>query len=157
MKKEQKQEFTARIVNANRSALIVVQYDMIFAYMEDARRDYEEGHWEEVKMDLTRIESIVRHLEDILDHSYEISGQLYRLYRFCQNQLALCRVKKNLDGMENCRKILDNLYIGIQGMEKADTSEPLMKNSQTVVAGITYGKTSMNEVYMDDEKRGFFA
>lgn len=157
MKKEQKQEFTARIVNANRSSLIVVLYDMIFAYMEDARRDYEEDHWEEVKIDLERVESIVRHLEDILDHSYEISGQLYRLYRFCQNQLALCRVKKNLDGMENCRKILDNLYIGMQGMEKADTSEPLMKNSQTVVAGITYGKSSMNEVYMNDEKRGFFA
>ena len=157
MKKEQKQEFTARIVHANRSQLILILYDMIFAYMEDAVKDYEEDRWEEVKTDLGRIENIVRHLEEILDHKYEISKELHALYQFCLTQLSFCRIRKNLEGMENCRKVLKNLYKGMQGMVKEDTSGPLRHNSQKVVAGMTYGKTSMNEIYMDDEKRGFFA
>lgn len=157
MKKEQKQEFTARIVHANRSQLIVILYEMAFAYMEDAESDYRKERWEDVKIDLDRIENIVRHLQSILDHKYDIAGELFRLYRFCLEQLALCRVKKNLEGMDNCRKVLKNLYAGMQGMAKEDTSGPLMHNSQKVVAGMTYGKTSMNEIYMDDEKRGFFA
>ena len=49
MRDEQKKEFTARIVNANRSNLVVIKYEMIFAYMDDARMDFEEGNWEQVK------------------------------------------------------------------------------------------------------------
>ena len=37
MKQEQKQDFTRRISQSNRSELIVVIYDIIFAYMEDAK------------------------------------------------------------------------------------------------------------------------
>lgn len=157
MKKEQKQEFTARIVSANRSELIVILYDMMFAYMEDAKEHYELDAWEDVKVDLDHVESIIRRLEQDLNHKYEISNELFALYHFCLRELAKCRIKKNLEGMENAKKVLDNLYVGMVGMAKEDHSSPMMKNSQKVVAGMTYGKNSMNEVYIDDDKRGFFA
>ena len=38
MRDEQKKEFTGRIVNANRSELVVIKYEMMFAYMDDAAK-----------------------------------------------------------------------------------------------------------------------
>ncbi len=157
MKQELKKEFSARIIAANRSQLIVIMYEMMFAYMEDAKEHYEVNQWEEVKVDLDHVETVIRRLVSDLNHSYEISGQLYALYQFSLRQLALCKVKKNLEGMDNAKKVLDNLYVGMVGMAKQDDSGPLMRNSQKVVAGMTYGKHSMNEVCLEDNRRGFYA
>lgn len=157
MNKEQKNEFTARIIKANRSELIVIMYDMMFVYMEDAIVDYNEGDWEKVKLDLIHIEDVLRRLENDLDHTYQIANELFVLYHFCLRAIAKCRIKKNLEGMEEARKVLKNLYVGMQGMSKQDDSKPMMMNSQKIVAGLTYGKNCVNEVYMDDEKRGFYA
>ena len=40
MKKEQIQEFTRRISQSNRSELVVVTYDIFFAYLADAGEAY---------------------------------------------------------------------------------------------------------------------
>ena len=83
MKDEQKKEFTARIVNANRTDLVVIKYEMIFAYMDDAKADFEAGNWEQVKADFHCIEKILERFMKDLDFTYDISKELYRLYRFC--------------------------------------------------------------------------
>ena len=40
-----------------------------------------------------------------------------------------------------------------------DTSAPIMENAQTIYAGLTYGKGSLNETYLNaqDYNRGFKA
>ena len=157
MKKEKKQEFTARVVNANRSELIVIMYDLIFAYMEDAREDFKKDDWEAVKADFDYMETVIRRLVRDLNHDYKVANELYSLYQFCLRQLALAKVKKDLEGMENAKKVLENLYIGMKGMAKEDDTSPLMQNSQKVVAGLTYGKSSLSEVQVGDSNRGFYA
>lgn len=157
MNKEKKQEFTARVVNANRSELIVIMYDLIFTYMEDARADYEKDDWEAVKVDFDHMETVIRRLVQDLNHSYKVADELYALYQFCLRQLALAKVKKELTGMENAKAVLDNLYVGMKGMAKEDDTSPMMRNSQKVVAGLTYGKSSLSEVQLGDSNRGFYA
>ena len=45
---------------------------------------------------------------------------------------------------------------GFAEAAKKDTSAPLMRNTQQVYAGITYGKNDINENYTEsDNKRGF--
>lgn len=157
MKDEVKKEFTARIVHANRTELVVIKYDMIFAYMEDATSHFQQGLWNQVKLDLTNIERIVDRLMKDLDFTYDISGELYRLYRFCMERLAFCRIKKDLTGMEESRKVLENLYKAFTQLAKTDTSQPLMINSQQIVEGMTYGKNRLNVAYSNnDSDRGYF-
>ncbi|MBE5906338.1 MAG: flagellar protein FliS [Lachnospiraceae bacterium] len=157
MNKEKKQEFTARVVNANRSELIVIMYDLIFTYMEDARADYAKDDWEATKVDFAHMEMVIRRLVRDLNHTYKVADELYALYQFCLRQLALCKVRKNLEGMEHAKVVLDNLYVGMKGMAKEDASSPMMRNSQQVVAGLTYGKSSISEVQLGDTNRGFYA
>ena len=47
MDKEKKQEFTVRITNANRSQLVVILYDMILVYIEDAKVFLKDGNHEQ--------------------------------------------------------------------------------------------------------------
>ena len=53
-------------------------------------------------------------------------------------------------------KILRRLYGSFVEVARQDTSEPLMRNTQQVYAGMTYGRASLNENYIDDDQRGFF-
>lgn len=157
MTTEKKQEFKARIIQANRSELIVILYEMMFAYFNDAKMDMEKQEWEEVKIDLSRAESILIRLQDDLNHKYEISANLYALYEFCKRRIAMARIKKDLTCLEPAQKVLDNLFVGMQGMAKEDDSLPMMHKTQTVMAGMTYSKNSINETLDQVSNRGFYA
>ncbi|MCR4956801.1 MAG: flagellar protein FliS [Lachnospiraceae bacterium] len=157
MTNEKKQIYKNRIMQANRSELIVIMYDMIYDDMEEAIHLMEEERWEEVKKTLDHIEMVIRRLENDLDHTYKISDELFVLYHFCLKELAKCRIKKNLEGMHNAKKVLDPLYVAMQGMAKEDKSAPMMKRTQNIAYGITYGKSSLNRVCIQDPNRGYLA
>ncbi len=46
MKKEQIMDFTRRISQSNRGGLVIVIYDIFFAYMEDTKEAHDNGEWE---------------------------------------------------------------------------------------------------------------
>ena len=58
--------------------------------------------------------------------------------------------------IDEAEKILKRLYTSFCEVAKSDTSGPLMRNTQQVYAGMTYGRTTLNESYMEDSHRGFF-
>ena len=49
MKKEQIMDFTRRISQSNRGGLVIVIYDIFFAYMEDTKEAHDNGEWENYK------------------------------------------------------------------------------------------------------------
>ena len=54
--------------------------------------------------------------------------------------------------------MLDNLRVGFEKLHSIDTSEPVMKNTHQVYAGLTYGKGTLNESMLGDTyNRGFKA
>lgn len=159
MDKAQKQEFTRRITNSNSGQLVVVIYDIFFAYAGEAREAYEQQNREAFHDALRKAQETVTQLKEGLDFSYPISGNLYSLYQFALERLAECFYKNNTEGLAEAEKVLSKLYTGFVEAARQDTSEPLMKHTQQVVAGMTYGKgSSLNETLQDpDNSRGFFA
>lgn len=156
MTKELRDQLKTRIIHGNRSQLIVCLYDMCFAYMEDVRQDYKQDRWEDCKIDLDRLLAVIRRLQDDLDHSYEIAKELYVLYDFAIREIEKCRYKKDLASMDAAERIMKNLYVGMQEMAKQDQSKPLMRQSEVIMAGLTYGKNSLEEISPDATKRGFY-
>lgn len=158
MDNTQKQEFTRRISNSNRGEMIVVIYDIFFAYAKEAREHYENREHEAFKAALRKAQETVTQLRDALDFKYPIAKELYPLYQFALEQLAACFYKNNLDGLAAAEKVLRNLYHGFVEAARQDTSEPLMKHTQQIVAGMTYQRGSLTETLQDsDNSRGFFA
>lgn len=158
MDAEKKQEFTRRITQSNRSGLVVVQYDILYAYMEDAKAAHEAGDYEGFKAAVRKGDRVLTELSETLNFQYTLSGQLYSLYSFARRALMQCIVKNSCQGMEDAKKALDPLRTAFVQVAAQDTSEPLMQNTQQVYAGITYGKQNLQESFQEPEtSRGFFA
>ncbi len=153
-----KQDFTRRISNSNRGELIVVIYDIFFAYAKEARSAFEKKEYEEFKSSLRKAQQAVTQLKEGLDFRYPVAKELYPLYRFAQEQLASCFYRPDLTGLDAAEAVLKNLYVGFVEAAKQDSSEPLMKHTQQVVAGMTYQRGSLTETLQDpSSSRGFFA
>ena len=136
----------------------MINYEIIFAYLDDAKKAYQEEKWEEFKVALRKAQNSIGELMQTLDFSYDISRNLYRIYVFCKDSLAAAMYKRSLTEIENAEKMLQKLYQSFCKVAETDSSAPMMKNTQQVYAGYTYGKGDLVENCQElDKSRGFFA
>ena len=78
MKQELKKEFADRMIRSNRSELVVILYELIFAYFDDVREDFEKEDWEATKMDLDNAERVIRRLTPIFFLNLQSMLQYHR-------------------------------------------------------------------------------
>ena len=93
MQKEQIQEFTRRISQCNRTELTVVTYDILFAYLKDAKADLKDAHSENYKQNIRMAIKCIQQLQETLDFSYKLAAELYRIYVYCRELLAAALYK----------------------------------------------------------------
>ncbi len=158
MTDEKKKEFTRRLSLCNASEMIVIEYDIFFAYLDDALEAFEVGG-EPFKQAIRHADAVLQRLQDALDFKYELAGQLYPLYNYSRRQLALAQATHKKKMISNARNVMNKLYDAFVKIAAEDTSEPVMHNAQAVYAGYTYGKHSLNEQTVDvsRQSRGFLA
>lgn len=156
MESSLKQEFTRRLSQCNNGEMIVIMYDIVFAYMGEAKAAHEKNSYEEYKLAVKKAQQGIDTLIGALNLKYEIAKDLHKLYVYAKNCLAKAIYQNRTDGLEEAEKILKRLYTSFCEAAKSDTSGPLMRNTQQVYAGMTYGRTNLNENCMEDSHRGFF-
>ncbi len=153
-----KQSYTRRLSQCNKGEMIVIIYEITFTYLDEAKKAREINNHDAFKYAIQNGQDTINVLIRSLDFSYDISKELHPLYVYCRNQLAKARYQYSLDGINEAEKILRRLYAAFCEAAKTDTSGPLMRNVQHVYAGNTYGKTDLNESYINyDAQRGFLA
>ena len=158
MTQEKKQEFTRRLSCCNRGEMIVILYDILFSYLDEALKAQEEGSYEEFRTAVGKAVQVVQRLGEDLDFTYPIANELYTVYQFVNRHLALAVCKNTAENVKDAKKVLKNLYDGFVEAAKQDSSEPLMQHAQQVVAGMTYQKGNLTETLQGSESsRGFFA
>ena len=156
MTKEKKQEFTLRITQANKTGLIVILYDMTLTFLKEAEEAFDAGKAEDYKKSIKRAEDCLDELIASLDLAYEIALTLHSLYYFYKRQLASARVQEKKELILPVANMIKELKQSYEKIASQDTSAPLMENSQTVYAGLTYGKGSLNVDLADQgTNRGF--
>lgn len=156
MKKEQKQEFTLRITKANKTQMIVILYDMVLVYLEESLEAFEKEDYVTYRWNIERAKDCIDELLNSLHMEYEIAGILRGLYFFYKRELTSAGVQKDKEKVLPVMKMIKELKESYEQIATQDTSTPIMKNTQTVYAGLTYGKTSLNENLADQgTNRGF--
>lgn len=157
MDKEKKQEFTVRITNANRSELVVILYDMILAYIDEAKTFLKNGNQEQFHEELKKAQDCVKELISALDKQYEIASELARLYLYVNRTLTRVMIKPEEELIVSAENVIKGLRESFEQIAKQDDSPVLMGNAQEIYAGLTYGKNSLNENLSDEgASRGFF-
>lgn len=159
MKREMIQDFSMRVTQASRSELIVIMYEIILREIEYAKEAFESGDLDLYEKELTQAGRFVNELMGALDYSIGISYQLMSLYIFANKELTTAKIQKQPELLEGVTEIFEKLLIGYKKVSKEDVSGPVMKNTQQVYAGLTYGRGTLNEMYVDgnEARRGYMA
>lgn len=153
MTDEAKKEFTMRITQANKSGLVVILYEIYLTYLKDAEDAV--GKKQEFHQALLRARSCMDELIHSLDFHYELSHRLFQLYVYVNREMAAAEVKEDAEPLKICRRIMNSLLESYKEVSLLDKSGPVMENTQTVYAGLTYGRGMLTENMMQQGNRGF--
>ena len=158
MTKELKQEYTLRITQANKTQLITILYEMTLLYIDEAKEALLSGKRDDFKNAVRRIQGCMCELMDSLNLEYEIAQNLLQLYLYINREVASAALHNNPENLDHARPILESLAAAYRQIESQDATGPVMGNTQTVYAGLTYGRDNLMESMADPAaNRGFFA
>ena len=153
MEKERLQEYAARVTQANRSELVVIIYEATLASIEEGKNYLKQGEIEAARHEIERARSMITDLQ------YEISHYLRQLYVFAYRELCQGIANRDPEQLNHATDIFEALLPSFKEVAKQDDSEAVMKNVQTIYAGLTYGRGTLNETIDSgaDANRGFEA
>lgn len=155
MTKESKQEYTLRISNANRSELVVIVYEMLLDYIEESIDHLEKQEYDPFHESIRKAVNCIRELSDSINYEADTAGNLLSLNVYCIKELSAADIHRDKDRIDAVLKIMRKLYEASKEATKTDASSPVMNNSQSVYAGLTYGKDSLTVNLNDTQNRGF--
>ena len=158
MNTDTKQTFTRRITQANKTQLVVIVYEMLLVYLEDAMNSYREDRKEEFKENLRMARECIGQMRTSLNFDYALSRNLFAIYCFADRELAKDIYSYKTENLDVIKTIFTKLHDAYYVVSQKDDSAPLMDNIQTVYAGLTYTKSDLNEDFLNyDAKRGYLA
>ncbi len=149
MTDEQKQDFTLRISQANKSALVVILYDIFLAYAKEATEESPADS--SFHIAISKARGALSELIDSLRMEYDIAQSTYQLYRFVERELIRADIRRDASPIPPVMRIMKCLRDAYAEAAKSDDSAPLMKNTDVVYAGMTYGK---HDVMTDSSAAG---
>lgn len=156
MTKELKQEYTLRISQANKTQLITILYEMVLLYIDEAKEALDAGGRMEYKNAIRKIRGCMDELTASLNLDYELAQNLLQLYLYVNRELVKASSHNGKENLEHVRKVIDQLHKAYLQIETQDTSGSVMGNTQTVYAGLTYGRNTLTENITDPSaNRGF--
>lgn len=138
--------YSYRISQATRSQLVVITYDIIIDYLNDAINKKDNSEYKEsLHMAMRGIDQLIIGL----DMDYEVSVQLYQLYNYMKRSLISAQVSIDGDRINEVISMLQRLRAAFFEVSRQDTSEPVMKNTQKIYSGLTYSRFGANETAQD--------
>ena len=158
MTNEQIKEFTLRTTGANDSGLILVLFDIVKVYAGDAISAHMNQDDDAYLRSIRLAKKAHNELMACINPGDELGKKVLAIFRFIYGKLVSSEVKRAPQELDRCIGMLDNLRVGFEKLHSIDTSEPVMKNTHQVYAGLTYGKGTLNESMLGDSyNRGFKA
>lgn len=159
MKKEAIRDFTVRVTQASPSELTVILYEMILTEIKEAKEAHENGDLATFDKELKLAQKYITELQASLNFQHIISFDLMSLYLFVNKQIITAIIRREPSTLDSAESIMKKLLVGFEGVSKEDKRGPVMRNTQQLYAGLTYGKGHLNETYIDpsNKSRGFIA
>ncbi len=158
MTREQKQEFTLKISQANPTELVVILYEMLLSYLQDGREALEKEDETEFWEALRKAKGCLGELINSLNLKYEPAPALLALCGFCVRRVTSAELRKSAEPLEEVQRVVEPLRDAFRQLAGQNSAGAVMNNSQTVYAGLTYGRNTLTENMADQgANRGMYA
>lgn len=154
MKNELKKEFAMRISQANNVQMIIIAYEMVQTYIQDALDSKDNATAYTGNIELAS--KCIDELKANLHYEYEPAKALKELYLYMKSRLRDARYNKDYEALTEIDGYVSKLKESYESIKDMDTSDPLMSNTQSVLTGITYGRNQvLDELSNDIGNRGY--
>lgn len=99
------------VLSASPSQLVVMLYDGARRYLRQAAEAMREGEVERAHSTLRRAETIIAHLDGVLDDEQggELAQRLHAIYRFCLTHLNRARLGQDAEKVGQVSEMLGEL------------------------------------------------
>lgn len=157
MTREAKQQFTLRITQANSTEMIVILYEMLLSYLTESKEMLESTDVAAFHEAVRKSRGCLNELINSLRMEYEPAPALLQLYLFCIRRLAAGEAKSEAQPLQEIEQVIRPLRDAYEQISAQNSSGPVMANSQTVYAGLTYGRKTLTENMADQgANRGMY-
>ena len=157
MTREDKQQFTLRITQANSTELVVILYEMLLCYLKESKEALGNTDKPAFREAVRKARGCVNELMCSLKMEYEPAPALLQLYLFCIRRLAAAEAKSDTRPLEEIERVIRPLHDAYEQIAGQNTAGPVMGNSQAVYAGLTYGRNTLTENMADQgANRGMY-
>ncbi len=159
MEKELARTFATRITQASRTELVVIMYEVLISDITAAKEHFQTGETEKGRHDIRHGQKFLNELMGSLDYQYEISLNLMSLYIFVNKLMTDAYYGVDVKALEDAGEVIKTLMEGFSKIAPQDKTGPVMINTGQIYAGLTYGRGTLNETYIDPNQanRGFMA
>ena len=155
MTDQRKKEFSLRITQANKTELIVILYEMYLDYLREAENTVQDK--KSFREAIRKARNCLNELMNSLNFDYETAYRLFQLYLYVSREMTSADISADAKPLKNCRMVIEKLLTAYREVSRQDSSGPVMENTQTVYAGLTYGKGKLTESLAYQGNRGLLA
>ena len=149
-----KKQFAMRISQANNVQMILISYEIIDTYLLEAKQT--NVGTDDYVISIDKAKRCIEEMMNNLHYEYDIAKDLKQLYLYMKKRLRQAICEKDVDAIDEVRKMIKDLHDSYESIADTDDSGPMMQNTQTVVAGMTYGKNQILQESTDDtSNRGY--
>lgn len=110
MTKELKQQYTLKITQANKTQLVVILYEMLLIYLEEARQAHQEQDRAGFREGIRRARGCLKELMASLHFEYEPAMNLLQLYLYANRELARADIKNSTEELEHVKMVMTRLH-----------------------------------------------
>ena len=125
--------------------MITILYEILMCYADEAIDLLAAGKRDEAASTIDKAQSCIDELIRSLDLRYELAKNLHKLYLFSKKELVVAGATGSMNKIWRVKRNFTALHEAYRELEQFDSSEPMMENIQPVYAGLTYGKSALNE------------
>ena len=152
---EERKEYGMKVTQAYGNGLVIITYDIIAKYLDDAMAALNKSDNAEYRRCLGLARALLAELTGALDMQYEVSKKLMALYILKKKNIVRSVITTDGTALVRIQDLLSKLREAFARVCEECPQEPVMDNVETVYTGYTYSKTAMNEEIYSNTNRGF--
>lgn len=149
---------TARVVNSTPIELVTLSYEVILENIEASIDNIKNK--KEYNIEISKL--LIRNLMNALDMKFDISKKLMSLYIYINGELINSDItkdnEKKINILNECKNLLSKIYYSFKIIsDNENKKESVMKNTDAIYSGLTYGISGLNETVLGSSNKGLKA
>lgn len=145
MTDEQMNVYKMRITQAGIGEMSLIMLEMEMQWIDEALEAYGKQDIGAFIVCVDKAQSVQVELMNILNMKNKTAVDVYSVFAYINKELIRAKMKKAPLDIQRCRNLLERYHKSFEAVAKTDKEGPVMRQSEKIYAGLTYGSGGLVE------------